>query len=96
MATKRTDLIGGRGENLVINAFAEHLEWTARKDAPDDGIDLNVEMPAEADQPSERFLVQVKSAKAAKELKLGDWSTSIKRTAFAKYKKSRHVIFLWV
>lgn len=80
----------------MSNALAEHLEWTARKDAPDDGIDLNVEIPAQVDRPSERFLVQVKSANAAKESKLGSWSTSIKRTALAKYKKSRHAVFLFM
>src|ERR1700687_2877931 len=44
---RKTDLVGNQGENLVVNALAKLLEWVARKDHPDDGVDLNVEIPAE-------------------------------------------------
>lgn len=50
----RADLVCERGENLVKIRFLEVLGWVPRKDHPDDGIDLNVEIPAEGERPSER------------------------------------------
>jgi hypothetical protein len=92
--SKRTDLIGERGENLVKIAFAELLQWVARKDDLDDGIDLNVEIPAEAEFLSECFLAQVKTFSKVTPLGSGHWSTTLKRTALRKYKRSKHVVLL--
>src|SRR6266481_3739858 len=91
----RTDLVGERGEGLVKNAFHAIMEWTARKDSPDDGVDLNVEIPAHAEHPTERFLVQVKTARTIKPLKNGNWSTTIKAAAARKYRQSRLAVFLF-
>jgi hypothetical protein len=92
---KRTDLICERGENLVKNRFFEILQWIPRKDHPDDGIDLNVEIPSEDERPSERFLVQVKTASAIKPLRNNYWSASIDNAAALKYLRSRHAVFLF-
>jgi hypothetical protein len=91
----RTDLIAERGEYLVKIAFAKILEWVARKDSPDDGIDLNVEIPAEGKYPNERFLVQVKTASVVKTRSDGSWPASVRASALRKYKRSRHAVFLF-
>jgi hypothetical protein len=93
--TGRTDLIAERGENLVKIGFAKILQWVARKDSPDDGIDLNVEIPAEGTYPSERFLVQVKTASVVKPRSNGSWPASVRTAALRKYKRSRHAVFLF-
>jgi hypothetical protein len=92
----RTDLVAERGENVVKNAFAEILQWVARKDYPDDGIDLNVEIPADGTYPAERVLVQVKTAGRIKPRKDGSWPASVRGSALRKYKRSRHAVFLFV
>ena len=92
----RTDLVAERGENLVKNAFAAILRWVARKDYPDDGIDLNVEIPADGNYPTERVLVQVKTAGQIKPRKDGSWPASVRGSALRKYKRSRHAVFLFV
>lgn len=90
----RTDLIAERGENLVKNAFLEILQWVPRTDDPDDGIDLSVEIPSHDSRPTERFLVQVKTASSIKSRRNGDWSACIARSAARKYQRSRHAVFL--
>lgn len=92
----RTDLVAERGENHVKSAFAKILQWVARKDYPDDGIDLNVEIPADGNYPAERVLVQVKTAGRIKPRKDGSWSASVRDSALRKYKRSRHAVFLFV
>ena len=91
---RRTDLIGKRGENGVKNAFFEILQWVPRTDDLDDGIDLSVEIPPQETRPSERFLVQVKSASVIRPQRNGSWSASIARSASRKYQRSRHAVFL--
>ena len=90
----RTDLVCERGENLVKNRFFEILQWIPRKDHPDDGIDLNVEIPPDGGRPCERFLVQVKTASKIKPRRNNDWSASIDDSAARKYLRSRHAVFL--
>jgi len=92
---RSTDLIAERGENLVKNAFLEILQWVPRTDDPDDGIDLSVEIPSYDGRPTERFLVQVKTASAISPLRNGAWSASIARSAARKYQRSRHPVFLF-
>jgi hypothetical protein len=92
---RRTDLIAERGENLVKNAFLEILQWVPRTDDPDDGIDLSVEIPSHDNRPTERFLVQVKTASAIKPRRNGAWSASIARSAAKKYQRSRPAVFLF-
>jgi len=92
--SRRTDLIGERGENLAKNAFIEILRWVPRSDDPDDGIDLRVEIPSHDNWPTERFLVQVKTASAITPQRNGAWSATIARSAAKKYQRSRHAVFL--
>jgi hypothetical protein len=92
---RRTNLIGERGENLVKNAFLEILQWVPRTDDPDDGIDLSVEIRSHDNRPTERFLVQVKTASAIKPHRDGAWSASITRAAAQKYQRSRLAVFLF-
>ena len=69
------------------------LKWQPRKDEDDDGIDHNVEIPAERDRPSVRFLIQVKTAEKVRPKKGGHWSITFSGSSLAKYLKSRHAVF---
>jgi hypothetical protein len=59
---KSTDHISEPGENIVKNRFYRVFRWRPRKDSPDFGFDVNVEIPAEEVKPTERFLIQVKTS----------------------------------
>lgn len=95
MNKRATDLIGGRGVSLVKNAYAEHLQWIARDDVPDDGYDLNIEVPPTESRSTERFLVQVKTSERITPLKSGHWSVAINRSTCQKYRNSGLVVFLF-
>ena len=90
---RSTSQIGELGENIVANAIMELLRWQPRKDPTDDGIDHNVEIPAEGDMPSVRFLIQVKTEEFLRPKRTGHWSIRFKRDALNKYSKSRHAVF---
>jgi uncharacterized protein DUF4365 len=83
-----------QGVNRVENGFSEHVQWICRRDIPDDGIDLSVEIPADLARKSERFLVQVKTSRLMRALKSGDWSVSIDRSVCEKYKRSGLLVLL--
>ena len=90
---KATTLVAIQGENLVTNELARLLHWIARKDHPDEGIDLNVEIPDDDERPRERFLVQVKTASRVRPTSDGSWRFSVKRSAANSYLKSRLAVF---
>lgn len=87
-----TSQIGESGEYIVANAIMELLRWQPRKDPTDDGIDYNVEIPAEGDLPSVRFLIQVKTEEFLRPKRTGHWSIRFKRAALNKYSRSRHAV----
>jgi hypothetical protein len=95
MGKRKTDHIAARGKNLVANGFDEHLEWTARDELRDDGIDLNVQIPFDQSELSERFLIQVKTASKWRDLKDGDWSYTLNVETCKKYLLTTEVIFLF-
>ncbi|HZR33769.1 MAG TPA: DUF4365 domain-containing protein [Nevskia sp.] len=94
--SRATDHVGKLGELRVEGAFSEHLGWFARKDSTDDGVDYNVEVPAEGDRPSSRFLVQVKTRSRMRVCRGGRWAAlGVEKEALDKHKRSRLPVFLF-
>lgn len=92
---RKASRTGATGENLVCIALMQYLEWTPRKEELDDGVDFNVEVPADHRHPARRFLAQVKTRSEFVDRKGGSWTITIKDDVIAKYRSSREPVFLF-
>jgi hypothetical protein len=93
-AIGRTRATGATGENLVSIALREHMDWIPRKDEFDEGIDLNVEVPADPPRPGRRFLAQVKTRTQFRQRTDGSWTVTIRGAVARRYRSLREPVFL--
>jgi hypothetical protein len=54
------------------------LDWIARKEELDEGIDFNVEIPADSTHPGRRFLAHVKTKSRFSDRKDSSWTVTIR------------------
>lgn len=94
-AKRNTRATGATGENLVSNGLMQYLDWTPRKEELDEGIDFNVEIPADPPHPGRRFLAQVKTKSRFVERKDGSWTVTIRGAIARKYRSLREPVFLF-
>lgn len=94
-ALRRTRATGATGENLVSIALRQHMDWIPRKDEFDEGIDLNVEVPADPPRPGRRFLTQVKTRTQFRARKDGSWTVTIRGAIARRYRSLREPVFLF-
>jgi hypothetical protein len=94
-AKRTTRTTGATGENLVSNALMQCLDWIPRKEELDEGIDFNVEIPADPPHPGRRFLTQVKTKSRFSDRKDGSWTVAIRGAIARKYRSLREPVFLF-
>ncbi|MGB0221502.1 MAG: DUF4365 domain-containing protein [Sinimarinibacterium flocculans] len=88
-----TDQIGELGEAEVFTRLRA-WGWIPRKDAPDKGYDYNVEVAGQNGKPTERFLLQVKTAARRRAKKSGEWVVRLDEASTRRYRNSRLPVFL--
>lgn len=84
----------GRAAERAVAQLIDSWGWDARHEEPDEGFDLNIEIPASDLHPACRVLVQVKSAEEMKSRLDGAWTVSVKQKRLNEYLAHRLPVFV--